>query len=210
MINICIPTLKRYDLLIDCIKSLESGNLKPDNYFIVDNGTRFIIPDELMNLSIYIYNPGMNIGVAKAWNIFLTQIPEIRVICNDDIEFYSDSLEKLVNSYSTKFITYPGGIQQSNSFSCFVLSDGIIKEVGLFDEDISPNYGYFEDNDYHYRMKLKGFDLSPVLNCSIGHFKSATLKSYDKQELAFHHRRFNLAKNNYIRKWGGEPGKETK
>jgi len=42
-VNLCIPTLNRYDLLVKCLESAEAGTLKPINYYIIDNGTKLFM-----------------------------------------------------------------------------------------------------------------------------------------------------------------------
>jgi len=104
-------------------------------------------------------------------------------------------------------ITCSNGLT-TNAFSLFVISNFIIDKVGLFDETISPNYAYYEDNDYYRRMQLLGYNLNKVKACNVGHYSSATLKSYNSQQTREHHMRFNIATENYVKKWGGLPGKE--
>ncbi len=209
-INICIPVLNRYDLLDKLLVSLLESTVKPTEVYIIDNGGNFSIRRELAKLNIATYRPGENIGVAKSWNWFLKNVKDVRIITNDDIIFYPDSIENLVKEYNKEFLVYPNGIDSGiNSFSCFMLPDNIVKKVGYFDEEISPNYAYFEDNDYHLRMKQKGFDIKLAKDSFVGHYRSATLDAFSKKEKEEHHKKFRLARTNYIKKWGGLPGKEV-
>jgi GT2 family glycosyltransferase len=84
----------------------------------------------------------------------------------------------------------------------------IINDVGHFDETLSPHYAYFEDNDYHYRMKLKGYDIKSVDGCKVMHENSGTMKKYTPIELKWHHQKFREAQFRYVIKWGGMPGEE--
>lgn len=214
VISVCIPTLKRYDTLHDLIKSAEIGSLVPDSYYVIDNGinTEFTSSEYYLSLDIsmrskvHVYRFGCNIGVAKSWNWFILNTPQTRIICNDDITFYNDTIEKISQIGMDGKMMYAGGI--ANAFSCFVLPDAIIDTIGLFDETISPGYGYFEDNDYYYRMTLAGFGIEQLENTTIGHVGSATLKSLSQDELDAHHKKFQLARHNYMSKWGGPPGHE--
>ncbi len=88
------------------------------------------------------------------------------------------------------------------------MPNNIVNSVGLFDEWISPNYGYFEDNDYHRRMKLLGFDIRPIESAGVIHVGSSTLKNFSPYEEKIHHERFRAARDRYIQKWGGLPGEE--
>ena len=206
MINVCIPTLRRYDLLKKLIVSLERGSIKPDHYYIIDNGGGLKL-NETPRTSIY--KPGKNIGVSKSWNWFIKNVPESRLICNDDLIFSQNDLQKLIDNIIPMHITFPKSSGYLNIFSCFILNDDVVNKVGLFDESISPNYGYFEDNDYYRRMELLKVKFKAVLNCNINHVGSATLNSFNQDEKKDHDKRFKTAKANYIKKWGGMPKKET-
>ena len=203
-INLCIPTLNRYDLLTKCVLRAVNGTVKPTQILIIDNGCELERPN-IENL--HVYNFGKNIGVAASWNFFIKNTAEYRIICNDDVEFFPDTIETLLTAYEENYAVYPG-MPSDNSFSCFILPDKIIKDVGYFDEKISPNYAYFEDNDYFRRMNLAGYSTKKAIESKLNHFTSATLKGYNPIEKENHHRLFRIAQSNYIRKWGGVPGNE--
>jgi GT2 family glycosyltransferase len=203
MITLAIPTLSRYELLEKCIKSAEAGTIKPDRYLVIDNGGKL----NLKLPKLEIVNFGENLGVAKSWNYFIKYTEEIRIICNDDIYFHPDTIRNLLSEYEPNQITCTRDLEAS-SFSLFIIGNELVNAVGLFDETISPNYAYFEDNDYSYRMSLLGYEIHRVQNCSCGHFGSATLKNYSSAEMDEHHRKFRIAQDNYKKKWGNLPGKE--
>jgi GT2 family glycosyltransferase len=206
-INVCIPTLNRYDLLNKFLDSITKSTVKPDAVYIIDNGNKLKLGNFALNIKVH--TPGKNLGVAASWNWFINNVPEIRIIANDDLEFSAATLERLILGYDEDSVCFPNGLDgKVNSFSCFTISDKIVKDVGYFDETLSPNYAYFEDNDYHYRMLSKGYDIKLVLDSLARHSGSSTLKSFSSKEKREHHRKFSIAKNNYIKKWGGEPGRE--
>jgi len=211
MITVGIPVLNRYDLLPKAIESAMNGTLKPDEILIVDNGNRI---NEMQwtpppNMVVTIYRPGFNTGVASAWNYIITHTKEHRVLINDDLQFLPDSLEKLIHAMEEgaewACICRPYGMV--NGFSCQVISDACIQKVGLFDELISPNYAYHEDDDFAYRMRLAGIE---GVDCGAEaiHATSSTLKAFSPQEQMEHHKKFALAQSNYIKKWGGMPLQE--
>jgi GT2 family glycosyltransferase len=111
-----------------------------------------------------------------------------------------------MSGYDENFILYPH--EGTTSFSCIQVPRKIINDVGYFDETISPFYAYFEDNDFHYRMKLKGYDIKSVPGCKVKHIGSATFKKLTPVEQKLHHQKFNEAHYRYLMKWGGDPGKE--
>jgi GT2 family glycosyltransferase len=206
-VNICVPTLNRYDMLTYMIISLKESTVPVDRVHIIDNGNRINLKPILKHdIKIRAVAFGHNIGVAASWNWFCENVNEHRIICNDDVEFYPDTIEKMIDAYDENFLTYPNGIPSANSFSCYMLPDKIYSDVGGFDINISPNYAYFEDNDYHRRMRVKGYDIKGIPDCQLGHKGSSTLKFLPKEY--GHHERFRIAQKNYVKKWGGMPGKE--
>ena len=204
-VNLCIPTLNRYDLLVTCVLSAVSGTVKPTQILIIDNGLKLDRPN-IDNL--HVYNFGRNIGLAASWNFLIKNTNEYRIIVNDDIEFFPDTIEKLINSYDENYVVFPGAVMAVNTFSCFMISNKIIDNVGFFDENISPGYAYFEDNDYRYRMHLAGFETKRAVECGLIHRSSSTIKKFNHPQINIHHKLFEKAKNNYINKWGGLPENE--
>lgn len=114
----------------------------------------------------------------------------------------------MVNSMEDDFLVFPSCVEGTNSFSCFILPDKIINDVGLFDEWISPKYAYFEDNDYSHRMSLKGYGIKQC-EAVVRHGGSSTIKNFDRTSMNAHHEKFRLARSHYVKKWGGEPGSEV-
>jgi GT2 family glycosyltransferase len=196
---------------VKALQSAERGILVPDKYFIIDNGGRFERNDFYNSLGdrLEVVNYGQNLGVAGSWNKIIQCTSEIRIISNDDVEFFDDTIKLLVDYFVTDAVIYPAGIPAANSFSCYVIPDNVVEKVGYFDEKISPNYGYFEDNDYYRRMLMNGIHLIGIGNCRLGHSGSSTLNGFIGAEQRNHHLKFKTAEKNYVRKWGGVPGKET-
>ena len=85
----------------------------------------------------------------------------------------------------------------------FVMPKATYIENGKFDEQFYP--AYCEDNDYVYRLKLKGHkvykthELIPKV-----HRASMTLEKDYTLQTAFHEN-----KEKYIAKWGGAPDFEV-
>lgn len=203
-IQVCIPTLNAYDELERCIESIRNSTIKVASINVLDNGTGYL-PTSYGD--IYYMKSPSNLGVAGSWNWFIDNVPEIRLITNDDIIFAPDAIERMLSCYKEDRVIFPLGAEHTNAFSCFIIPQKIVDTVGKFDEWISPRYAYFEDNDYHRRMKFAGFDIEGC-DASIRHSGSATLRNMTRVQKEKHHERFKLAKEHYIKKWGGEPGKE--
>lgn len=204
-INICIPTLNSYSTLWKCVESINNSDVKVSKIYIIDNGGGL---QHNGQDNLYINKVPQNIGVAASWNHFIREVPEFRIICNDDITFSPDTIRIMVEKYEPNGLVFPTEMGSGNAFSCFLLSQNVIDHVGLFDEWISPNYAYFEDNDYAYRMSLMGFRLYKC-DANIVHIGSSTLKNYNRASKDAHHKKFRLAEGHYIQKWGGAPGHET-
>lgn len=203
-INVCIPTLNSYTTLWKCVESVNNSDIKINNIYIIDNGGGLEWNGQD---NVFIIKVPQNIGVAASWNRFIREIPEHRIICNDDVTFESNTIRAMVDGYTPNGLTFPTELGNENAFSCFLLPQCVIDRVGLFDEDISPNYAYFEDNDYAYRMSLMGFGFSKC-NARITHVGSSTLKNYNRASKDAHHKKFRLAEENYKKKWGGIPTSE--
>lgn len=204
-VTLAIPTLSRYDLLDFCIASASKGIVKPDKYIVIDNGGLYTYEGR-ENVEVISY--GYNIGVAKSWNYFINNVPEIRIISNDDIQFYPETIKELVDGYNFSAITSLKIMGGFNTYSLYIFPDSLKPVVGLFDESISPNYAYYEDNDFAYRMGLVGHGSHLIENVRVGHFGSATLRQMNPTQMTEHHKKFRLAQSNYINKWGGLPGEE--
>lgn len=201
MIHLCIPVLRRYDLLQACIRSALAGQVKPDHVWILDNGrhrqggssgysTKFDDHEE------HWFTPDHNLGVAASWNWFIRQTTGDRIIANDDVLFAPDSIGRMANAEGP-FVT---ALAPTNAFSCFLIRDECVDKVGWFDEAISPGYAYFEDVDYAWRMEAAGVKMTEI-DAGVKHMGSASLVPDDE-----HNRRFMIAQENFERKWGRLPG----
>ena len=90
-------------------------------------------------------------------------------------------------------------------FSAFMVSKRCWEEVGELDELFAP--AYFEDNDYHYRMKLLGINAILYPPAMFYHYGSVTQLYADIRPIVSTGM-FENNRANYINKWGGMPGEE--
>ncbi len=107
-------------------------------------------------------------------------------------------------------------IVDAPEFSCYTLSvallnlfktkENIFEEYrGLFDQKFYP--AYFEDNDFHYRLKLVGMRAVKINIALYYHYGSRTTK--ENEEVGIVSNTFYLTnQQRYIEKWGDKPGKE--
>jgi hypothetical protein len=191
--------LKRYDLLQEMLVSLQSSSVMPDAVYIINNGMDKDKAQDLMGIVPHtvIINPNRPLGVAESWNWFIQNVPEERVITNDDIQFAPGSLAAMI-AQPESFVSCTFG------FSCFLIRDACVDKVGLFDEEISPGYGYFEDMDYLRRMRQAGVEDS-VVQCGVVHRQSSTPQAYTFREIERHNQLFLRAQDNFKRKWNLDP-----
>jgi hypothetical protein len=102
----------------------------------------------------------------------------------------------------------PHNWAENPDFACFMLTPEVFARVGKFDENFNP--AYFEDNDYHYRMKLYGLKAISSSWAPYYHYGSVTQnKNVDIGQPVVNSFQFENNRAYYIGKWGGEPGRET-
>ncbi len=205
MINICVPTLRRYDLLRKMVESTRSSNVRPDCYYIIDNGqNRRAVMQALgdFDIDVKLHTPKKPLGVAASWNWFIKHVPDERFIVNDDLTFAPESIGMMAASKADLVWAKDSG------FACFLLRDSCVNKIGIFDETISPDYAYYEDEDYLQRIDGRGTRpasaVAETVDCGVVHHRSATLQVADHKQILEHHRRFLLAQANYAKKWNIE------
>jgi hypothetical protein len=76
------------------------------------------------------------------------------------------------------------------------------QEVGEFDEGFFPSY--FEDNDFHHRIKLSGMKAVTYPPALFYHYGSSTINQSDKEKV-MGAVGFENTKKYFIEKWGGVP-----
>jgi GT2 family glycosyltransferase len=91
------------------------------------------------------------------------------------------------------------------NFSAFMLNRRCWETVGEFDENFFP--AYFEDNDYHYRMRLAGLRAIVHPPALFYHFGSRTQNEARPAPIVPGDW-FERNRSYYVRKWGGPPGQE--
>lgn len=209
-----VPTLNRYDLCEILIASACSGSMKPDLIVVVDNGGSFVERGHGgYGVPVQVVVPGRNLGVGPSWNLlarkFLVEDDDLLLICGDDVTLHSDAIEKLVWKARTSDADFvmpdPAMSKVPQMFSCFMTRKALFEKVGFFDEKFWP--AYFEDNDFHRRMKF-ACATEAVAPCGYDHVNSGTMKRFSTEEMQRHHERFRACRDYYIEKWGGLPGEE--
>jgi GT2 family glycosyltransferase len=204
MSNFCIliPTINRADLLLEALA--EYDKCYPNTrILILDTGKQSLGSS---NPNVTIFGIPEPMGVARAWNCLISIAggyykEENFLILNDDVILTKgeSDIHKIINRGNDNTFHV---CRTAYNWSSFILRKSIYDNIGLFDEDFEKCY--FEDNDYHYRMKLAGVkikyedDLNPdIYRNSMTIQKDPLLGNYiNNKEL-------------FIKKWGGMPGEET-
>jgi len=141
-----IPVLNRFDLLEESIKSI---NYPIDNLLIIDNSNSYKIPHGLHEGRVQVLNMPANMGVAGSWNLGIKCFPHAPywVIGSNDTTWLPGGLEMLHQ------LSHPDKLVMSNvAWNAFSLGSGIVKKIGLFDENYYPAYS--EDTDYMERLRI--------------------------------------------------------
>jgi len=217
-----VPTLNRYDLLQRLLRSVEAGTCHPDVCLIVDNGGKLLEQLKVEDWTlkglpklgerIMIAKPaangerGCNLGVAASWNSILKAFPDdLLILSGDDIVVEPDALEKMVAAAERSkglFFVAKG----ASSFAFFLQKPELAKKIGFYDELFWP--AYYEDNDYHRRMKLAGEDYELAEGAVVTHDISSTLSSLPPEEKKKFEEEIGKNSRYYGIKWGGPPGYE--
>lgn len=160
-----------------------------------------------------------NRGLAKSFNDTMIDAYangyEYVINSNDDTVWGAGDLQRLINYAHTRPVgTY--GIQamgthsaqgkQGMAHSACLFYKSTFDVVGCWDENFFP--AYFEDIDAGRRAMLAGLTLGLCPDTNVWHHGSGTLAK-DSQLEAAHHDWFKLNEAYYVRKWGGNIGKET-
>lgn len=185
------------------------------------------------NSDTFAINFNENRGVSASWNLGIKMAIEkwdskYFFIPNNDVLLHPKTIDTLIEKIQEKDVLMATATDISGKisraldiealpapsedlkteapdFSCFLIKRETIKSIGYFDEAFYP--AYFEDNDYHYRIKLSGGYAYRYSRAIYFHYGSRTIKADEKVKF-----RSNLGYSNnrdyYIRKWGGAPGKE--
>jgi len=198
---ILIPTINRKDLLLEAL--VYYAIFYPNTKVLVwDNGNQDIKPI-LENMQVF--NCDNSRGVAESWNELVIRAIKMGetnfLILNDDIILKSgeDAINEMIAKGDENTFHRPHSLY---NWSAFLLRESIFKKVGWFDEGFQKCY--FEDNDYEYRMKLKGIrrKTEDALDPEVYQNSSSIKKDPSLDN-------YLINREYYIKKWGGLPDSEV-
>lgn len=235
-ITVVIPVFNLYlEFTKNCIKSILNQNV-PDEYnvniLVINNCSTDNTSNEVKelisyNLPIQIIDNPENYGCAKSWNQGVEDAfkngTDYVFIINNDVLFHKECIVNLVKRlevndeailvsaahvHTVEEISHeltPTVVESgSPSFSAFMIGHQCWELIGKFDEEFKP--AYFEDNDYHYRIKLAGKKAISTNAAKYHHFGSKTQNQI--AEGICRSQQFENNRSYFTKKWGGEPGKE--
>jgi GT2 family glycosyltransferase len=170
-------TLKRFDLAERLLASID---YPVEHLVIVDNsGTQTwnpTQPDKVKNL--WLIRVPYGLGLVGAWNLIVKSTPHAPywVLVNDDAWFGEGALDIIAQDANPDGLSFP---HISPEWSCIVLGQKVVEEVGLYDERLYPLY--FDDNDYQRRIEKAGLPIRRI-DAIVHHENSSTLKSGYEQK----------------------------
>jgi len=235
-IALILPVLNCLDYTKQFLNTLTGGvNLK---MILINNGSTDGTKEYFNSLrgsfNTIIFNFKENIGVSGAWNFGIYHaIHKLDcsyfLVVNNDIIIHPEAVKIMMQTLKPPEVVMATATNVSGKipiaedilkiplpekeeltecpdFSCFMVKKETIDKVGWFDEKFYP--AYFEDNDYHYRIKLAGLLAYKNSRALYYHFGSRTIKESEEVKTKCNIG-YSVNREYYKEKWGGEPGKET-
>ena len=234
-ILITVPVLNNLVYTKKALNSIKT--VSPYALFLVDNGSVDDTAEYFKSLAkfpnVYSLVLKENMGAAGSWNeaiqfgIQKLKVDKVVILNNDIIlnpatlDFMLQTLEipdvglcsaknvsgKIADASDILKIKAPTKpyLTETPDFSCFAIKKECVRRVGFFDEIFYP--AYFEDNDYHYRMRLDGLKAVCDHRAIYFHYGSRT-KTIDPDFKIFLDECYLKNQKTYLEKWGGDPGKE--
>lgn len=211
-----IPVLNRGDLLLRCVKSIDHP---VDTLFVINNGddtgvngiVSMIKNKDLPNSSLFqnvIIEKYKNLGCGPSWNRIMSASPGPWFLSGSDMSYMPGALALADRTLEEN----PGAeAVLAYHYSAIILTEACKKRIGTFDENFYP--AYFEDCDHHRRLMMSGAkDIRvPGFECVHGEppfWGSSTIHS-DRELNRKNGITYGNLRKYYLKKWGGEPGKET-
>lgn len=193
------------------MKMLYSIDVKVGRVIVIDNsGTNWELTTNPPHLpQIEYIRPASPLGYGGGINAGIVQSAEADwwMWASNDIVWEAGFLKTVIEKMNTNPFQDP--ILVTGGFVWGALNHEVIEKVGLIDEwSFYPIY--YDDNDYLYRCKLAGvkqYDVWGITHGDGKHKGSMAINSSEELKQS-NHKSFRENKNNYILKWGGEPGQE--
>jgi len=164
-------TLKRFDL---AQRLLDSIDYPVEHLVIVDNsGTNTWQPSQPNKVkNLWMIRVPFGLGLVGAWNLIVKSTPYAPywVLVNDDAWFGEGALEIIAQDADPDGLCFPHIVPD---WSCIVLGQKVVEQVGLYDERLYPLY--FDDDDYERRIRNAGLSVKRI-EAIVNHNNSSSLQ----------------------------------
>ena len=215
------------DNLLDCRPAVATGDAKKNSFhwhLFLHSQRRDVVAvceaaAKRKNVTYYPY--GENRGLAKSWNEGIlagyAAGADVVMVCNDDMLPGEGDIETVARVAMDErgdgnliamvkgVMLDDDGVHITTGYGFFAIQPLALETIGMFDEQFVPIY--YEDFDYSYRFHISGFDRAIASETNFVHRGSSTIKSLP--ELAKQNTKtMEGSRAYYVRKWGGEPGRE--
>lgn len=180
---------------------LKSIDYPVEHLVIVDNSGKAVWnpvkPDLVQNL--WVVRVPFGLGLVGAWNLVVKSTPYAPywVLVNDDAWFEPGALKLIEQQADPNVLCFP---QVEPKWSCIVLGERVVDEVGLYDERFYPLY--FDDNDFERRIVLAGLPLKNI-DGIVHHENSSSIDHrFNNVSYARNQRLFQAKQDTDDRSWG--------
>lgn len=197
MVNLCcILTTEPLEWLTEMLRTAFMGSRIPDALYLVLNRPRRSA--DLGPLLDYIQSPSTTLiagdgSEAFAMNYFMHHVPETRILMHPDAAFGKYSIDCMLEA--------PGDFRIDDSMGCVVYTDAC-RQVGDWDEAMSPGFYRYVDVDYEDRLAKAGIHPT-IVAAGITHHVNGSLRIATVQNCYTEsEQREDLARRNYEAKWG--------
>ena len=228
-------TKRAVDSIMDAMVSAKKHNID-SHIILIDNASTDntkVEAEKIASDLLYYKRNEERWGFQKSVNFGVTfgieNKADFILVCNNDIILHPEAIWRLVERFNGSLVgmvtcmdvrgeTTPGAICQINAndkagvdeaphpnFSAFMISKEVWEVVGEMDELFAP--AYFEDNDYHYRMKLLEIPAIVLPIALFYHYGSRTQNEAIGEPIVTSPM-FEQNRAKYVKKWGGLPGEE--
>ena len=211
-----IPVLNRGDLLLRCVLSVDSPI---ETLFIINNGQDKGVASAIARIEKRdMPNAGMftnirvekfkNLGCGPSWNHMMRTSQGAWLITGNDIQFSPGDVGRIKEALSKN---PDASIVCAMGYAVYCMTELGVRTVGMFDENFYP--AYYEDNDHFRRVALStakavGVDNFKAIHGEAPNWGSCTVNS-DPTLQRKNSVTFTNLREYFVKKWGGEPGKET-
>jgi len=184
------------DLLEKCITSWPKGINNLDTAVFLDGFYYQKIFKDLFDKKIleqnvnHVIKPDVptHLGCSGGWNVLIRHCfdklnYDYIIVVGSDTCFKPGFVEAFIRDLET--IKPDFAVGQDTMFNCWTMNRNCYEKIGLWDENFFP--AYFEDGDYHCRIKLSDIVMKNVGDSGLfEHFGSATIKTNNERNNTNH------------------------